>query len=196
MTDTRFIQKLRIRNLLSFGPESEEFELGPLNVLIGPNGSGKSNLIEAVSLLRAAPRDLADPIRLGGGIAELLWKGDAVLLFMGADVTATVSFREAEPPLRYVLRFSEVGHRTHVDREVISGASGDDPTTAVPLYRRDDGQHRASGSSGDCPTDELVGPHLHSGQGAPMEGLEIGAGQSILSYLRDPVRHTELTYLA
>ena len=34
------------RNLLSFGPDGIDLELGPLNVLIGPNGSGKSNLLE------------------------------------------------------------------------------------------------------------------------------------------------------
>ena len=48
MEDTRFIKSIRIRNLLSFGPESEEIELRPLNVLIGPNGSGKSNFVDAV----------------------------------------------------------------------------------------------------------------------------------------------------
>ena len=43
MNDVRFIQTLRLRNLLSYGPDSEEVELMPLNVLIGPNNSGKSN---------------------------------------------------------------------------------------------------------------------------------------------------------
>ena len=53
------IRSLRLNGLLSFAPESAPFELRDLNVLIGPNGSGKSNLIEAIDLLAAAPRDLA-----------------------------------------------------------------------------------------------------------------------------------------
>ena len=43
------LRTVRLTNLLSFGPDTEETRLGPLNVLIGPNGSGKSNLIEALS---------------------------------------------------------------------------------------------------------------------------------------------------
>ena len=46
-----FIQRLGIRGLLSFPPDTEAFELRSLNVLIGPNGSGKSNVIEALELL-------------------------------------------------------------------------------------------------------------------------------------------------
>ena len=38
------IKTIRLQNLLSFGPDTPELEMMPLNVLIGPNGSGKSNL--------------------------------------------------------------------------------------------------------------------------------------------------------
>ena len=55
------IKRIRLTNLLSFGPDTEELELEPLNVLIGPNGSGKSNFIEALGLLKATPRDLTAP---------------------------------------------------------------------------------------------------------------------------------------
>ena len=44
------IRRLKLWNLLSFGPDATELELGPLNVLIGPNGSGKSNLIAALGV--------------------------------------------------------------------------------------------------------------------------------------------------
>jgi predicted ATPase len=64
------IKSIKLRNLLSFGDPGLDLELKPLNVLIGPNGSGKSNLIDAISLLQAAPRDIAEPIRKGGGIGE------------------------------------------------------------------------------------------------------------------------------
>lgn len=71
----RFLHSIRLQNLLSYGNEGVSLDLEPLNVLIGPNASGKSNLIEAISLLAAAPSNLPTPIREGGGIAEWLWKG-------------------------------------------------------------------------------------------------------------------------
>ncbi len=55
------IKSIKLTNLLSFGPDTEPLELGPLNVLIGANGSGKSNIIRAISLLQAAPTDLVAP---------------------------------------------------------------------------------------------------------------------------------------
>ena len=76
MEDTRFIKSIRLRNLLSFGPESEEIELRPLNVLIGPNASGKSNFIDAIRILQALPRDISIPFREGGGVSEWVWKGN------------------------------------------------------------------------------------------------------------------------
>ena len=75
MEGMRFIQSIRLENILSFGPDTAELPLEPLNVLIGPNASGKSNLIEALSLLHAAPSDLQEPVRRGGGISDWLWKG-------------------------------------------------------------------------------------------------------------------------
>jgi len=69
------IKSLQIRNLLSFGPKTEPLPLNSLNVLIGPNGSGKSNFLDAISLLQAAPKNLAVPVKQGGGVSEWLWKG-------------------------------------------------------------------------------------------------------------------------
>ena len=72
------LKSINIKNLLSFGPEGigpegKGLHLEPLNIIIGPNGSGKSNLLEAIGLLQAAPRDLPTPLRVGGGIREWLW---------------------------------------------------------------------------------------------------------------------------
>ena len=44
------LERIELTNLLSFGPQAKELELGPLNVLIGPNGCGKSNFIDAIGL--------------------------------------------------------------------------------------------------------------------------------------------------
>ena len=66
-----FIHRIRLKNILSFGPKGLELELKPLNVLIGPNGSGKSNFMEVLGLLKAAPRDIREPILEGGGCRRL-----------------------------------------------------------------------------------------------------------------------------
>ena len=67
--------ELRLRGLLSFGPQGIELPMAPLNVLIGPNGCGKSNLLEALALFKAAATSIGEPIARGGGVREWLWKG-------------------------------------------------------------------------------------------------------------------------
>ena len=68
------IHRLKLSGFLSFGPEGIDLTMEPLNVLIGPNGSGKSNFLEAIGLLKSAPRDMSEPFRRDG-IGEWLWKG-------------------------------------------------------------------------------------------------------------------------
>ena len=92
------IQTLRLSGLLSFAPDSAPLDLLDLNVLIGPNGSGKSNLIEAIELLAAMPRDLAAAIRDGGGASEWLWKGEGG---GPAEIDATLAGAPTGRPLRY-----------------------------------------------------------------------------------------------
>ena len=70
------LKRISAKNLLSFEPSGIDLELSDPNVLIGPNGSGKSNLFEVIRLLQAAPHDLSDPVRTGGGVTEWIWKGD------------------------------------------------------------------------------------------------------------------------
>ncbi len=69
------IHRLKVAGFLSFGPDGIDLPMEPLNVLIGPNGSGKSNFIEAISLLKAIPRDVFEPLSPRGGLRESLWKG-------------------------------------------------------------------------------------------------------------------------
>ena len=122
-----FIKKLRLSNLLSFPPNSEQaFELKPLNVLIGPNGAGKSNVIEALELLRATPTNFATAIRDGGGADEWLWKGEE------GEKTATIEIETGEAStglatptgrsLRYRLEFTSTRHRVEVVDEAIEEA--------------------------------------------------------------------------
>jgi len=77
MAQQPFLKSIRPVNLLSFGPNTEEIELRPLNILIGPNGSGKSNLIEILGLLSKLPdKDPWSKVRKTGGASEWTWKGE------------------------------------------------------------------------------------------------------------------------
>ena len=100
-----FLRRLRVRGLLSFGPDTPDFEFSPLDVLIGANAAGKSNFLEAIRLLAAAPTDLAGAIRQRGGVGDWLWKGG------GASSSATLSaefgpYPETGRMLRYHLEIT------------------------------------------------------------------------------------------
>ncbi len=75
MAQQPFLKSIRPVNLLSFGPDTEEIELRPLNILIGPNGSGKSNLLEILGLLRSLTekKPWAYVTKTGGRL-EWVWK--------------------------------------------------------------------------------------------------------------------------
>jgi len=105
------LKSIYLENLLSYSTGMEHLELGPLNVLIGPNASGKSNLIEAISLLAAAPRDLLVPIREGGGIMEWLWKGGEQTPIASLDATFS-------PPPQGINR---IDIRYHLEFKATSG---------------------------------------------------------------------------
>src|SRR5271157_2264083 len=76
MAHQPFLKSIRPVNLLSFGPNTEEIELRPLNILIGANGSGKSNLIEIVGLLSSLPdKEPWSTVIKTGGAREWIWKG-------------------------------------------------------------------------------------------------------------------------
>ena len=84
---TKLFHGLKFSGLLSFGPAGIDLPMERLNVLIGPNGSGKSNLLEAVSLLHAAPRGITEPISRSGGVREWTWKGEEASASIAMDVT-------------------------------------------------------------------------------------------------------------
>ena len=113
--DAVFIKSIKLENLLSFGPEAQELSLGPLNVLIGPNGSGKSNLVEAVGLLQAAPRDVTVPIRESGGIFDWMWRGKPKA--SSAGIEAILEGSQGAQALRYSVGFAERGQRFELVEE-------------------------------------------------------------------------------
>ncbi|MGD0410971.1 MAG: AAA family ATPase [Verrucomicrobiota bacterium] len=106
-----FLRSLKLTNFLSFGPDSKEIELTPLNVLIGPNASGKSNFIEAIELLHATPTNLAEAIRIGGTAEEWLWKGTSPA--QPAIIKARLWSATAAQELSYSLTFTEA--RSHIE---------------------------------------------------------------------------------
>ena len=108
--------RLKFSGLLSFGPAGIDLPMEPLTVLIGPNGSGKSNLLEALSLFQAAPREISEPISRMGGVREWLWKGpeapDSIALEAMVDYPPTRT-------LRHSLTLSDQGGRPLVADERI-----------------------------------------------------------------------------
>ena len=106
MEGAKFIESIRLENILSFGPNSEPFPLEPLNVFIGPNASGKSNFISALELLHSAPKDLQEPIRRGGGVSEWLWKGvDRPTATIDMTIRHRGRPRSKHLPLRHSISF-------------------------------------------------------------------------------------------
>ncbi len=109
MAQHPFLKSIRPVNLLSFGPDTKEIELKPLNILIGPNGSGKSNLIEIVGLLSKLPdKDPWSKVRETGGAREWIWKGkgagskeNLLSVTTTAEKVSVFSDRDGEKSLLY-----------------------------------------------------------------------------------------------
>ncbi len=185
--DKRFLKTIKLRNILSFGPDTPELELQSLNVLIGPNGAGKSNLIESVGLLRAAPTNLLDPIRAGGGISEWLWKGSENTPI--AEIDATVSYPPGEMALRHRLRFTMVGQRTELADETIEderpGSPGD-PSVPLAYYNNFNGQPVLNVKTYDLEGEQRV---------RGLRRQDLAVDQSVLSQRKDPDQYPEVTYL-
>jgi predicted ATPase len=176
-----FIRHLAPKNFLSFGPDNAGIELKALNMLIGPNGSGKSNLIEAISLMRSAPRELRDVTRKGGGVAEWIWKG-------GPEEAATVDWVASNPkramPLRHVLSFRAVSQAFSLEDERVENENPQKGAKDVYFYYRY--QHGQ-------PVVNVNG----KGKGKRSLAREtIEADRSILAQRRDPEVHPELAWLA
>lgn len=189
--DKRFIHKLRLRNILSFGNDSEEVELKSLNVIVGPNASGKSNFIEMISLLRQTPKeDLYEPIRKGGGISEWLWKGSDEISF--GEVNATIDFPDGIMPLRHILKITIRGQHFQIYDESIQNEHTYRSESSVYffykyykgkplLYIRLKEEDQAGTVSGRITNRQYV---------------DFKPNQSILSQRKDPFQYPEITYLA
>lgn len=186
MEGKRFIRTIRLQDILSYGPDAVELTLEPLNVLIGPNGSGKSNLINVLSLLRGAPRNLPETIRRGGGTNEWLWKGRDQLA--PATVEITVEYPLGKMPLRYRLAFTGVRNRFELRDEVLENEKPDpgfeDPFFYYRYLRGD-------------PFINVTSPSNETGSTKRrLERENVHPEESILSQRRDPDSYPELTHFA
>jgi predicted ATPase len=173
-----FLKSITLTNFLSYGETTHTVELRPLNVVIGPNGSGKSNLIEAIELLRAAPKDLLTPIRDGGGVRDWLWKGASKP--PAAKVDAVVAYPNGRVALRYVLSFTEVAQRFEIVDERVENESPDRGQSGPYIYYRFENGH---------------GVLNVKGKKRSLQHEDIDPSASILSQRKDPVQYPELTYL-
>ena len=174
------IRHLAPKNFLSFGPDNAGIELRALNVFIGPNGSGKSNLIEAISFLRAAPKDMGEVTRKGGGVSEWIWKGardqraELTAAFEGADSQSNL-------PLVHEVAFGVTGGRFDLVEEKIHSMS----ESGAPQFYWTDYDDWG-------PT---VARLTEEGE-QDWEAAPAKPNQSVLSLLRDPVHFPEITWLA
>lgn len=198
-----FLERIQLTNLLSFGPQAEELELGPLNVLIGANGSGKSNFIEAIGLLQAAPTDLAARVRVGRGVADWMWQGDAEA---DSAVIRTVVHPADQQALRYRVAFGE-----RLQRFVIVGERLEPliPQQAGPLFvdRGNDAHVAILRRNTKVPPErrpalsevtERERMEIAFGQLLGYEQVEypVEGSKSILAEVRDAEYYPELTYFA
>ena len=184
--------ELVLRNLLSFGPDTKPIPLRSLNVLIGPNGSGKSNLLEAISLLRSAPKDLSAPVKEAGGVSDWLWKG-------AKSPTATIEAvirnpERSDMPIRHSFSFVEHGKRFEVTAERIENRDAYDESHDTPFfyYQNEMGHIRLK----EKPQHETSAqPEQEQGEDRPLPRETIDPEESVLSQIRDPERYPILAYL-
>ena len=214
-----FLRRLRVRGLLSFGPDTPDFEFSPLDVLIGANAAGKSNFLEAIRLLAAAPTDLPAAIRRRGGVEDWLWKGK------GAAAAATLSaevgpYPETSRRLRYHLEITgdEDGRPVVSDERIEEapspGAAPDDREArflygavgGVPVLRSAEPPEARGwppeGARLGEPTLTMFPEEAVAEQPALRQGLvplrpdAIPPGQSVLASCRDLEPCPELSWLA
>ncbi len=186
--EMRTIVEIGLRNLLSFGPDTEPIVLKSLNVLIGPNGSGKSNFIEAVSLLRSAPSDIRAVIRRGGGVSDWIWKGDPEGV---ASIDILIRNPQGNMPLRHVLAFRKENQAFRLVDERIENEKSypkyGNTSKIYFYYHYNDGNpviNVKTEGQDDNPEQRKLKPDT------------IDINQSILAQRRDPETYPEISYLA
>ncbi|HCC37691.1 MAG TPA: chromosome segregation protein SMC [Treponema sp.] len=181
------INSIRLSNFLSFGNDSEEIKLNPLNIVIGTNGSGKSNFLEAFDLLRCAPSDITKPIREGGGVSDWLYKGDNKQSNAAIDVVVKNSLPNPKyNELRYAIEFNAVGQQFEiVDEKIVSKQPDYGETSPYIFYDYVNGR----------PTLNIL-DDANGYKSRKLQREDIDITQSILVQKRDAIHYPEITQLA
>ena len=178
------LNRIQLTNLLSFGPQTEELELRPLNVLIGTNGSGKSNFIEAIGLLQAMPTDLAARVRSGRGVADWIWQGDTEA--NSAAMRAVVQPADQQA-LCYSVEFGKRLQHFTIISERLESLTGQ---RAVPpiVDRGRNARVAALTRNVKAPSETVL---EYERVKYPLEG-----SRSVLAEVKDAEHYPELTYFA
>ena len=188
---SRFLRSLKLNNFLSFGPESHDIELTPLNVLIGPNASGKSNFIEALELIHATPTDISDAIRLGGSAAEWLWKGTAPP--KPAEIQARICSNELIPELHYRLSFAETNNRLEILDEALEETLPNKPGEKdVFFYYRFQNGHPVINIQQTVKDENAKKQYVKR----RLNRESLNPEQSVFAQRKDPEIYPELTHVA
>lgn len=115
------IERLELKDILSFGPESPPIDLGPLNVLIGSNASGKSNLIRALHLLAQVPTRATLATPDGSLPDDWIRRGRHALI--GGTIKVSLQ-DDGAAPLTYELGIRSVfGHLEALSEHVLAGTT-------------------------------------------------------------------------
>ena len=171
------LERIRLTNLLSFGPRTEELDLGPLNVLIGANGSGKSNFIDSIGLLQAAPTDLAARVRVGRGVSDWVWQGDSKA---DSAVVKAVVRPVDQQPLSYSVEFGERLQRFAIVSERLESMTPQDiPRPYIEMSNAQVVCLRTRGNAGNATAQ-----------------YQADNSKSVLAQIKDVEHYPELTCLA
>lgn len=176
------LKRLKLKNLLSFGEQGIDLELGPLNVIVGANGSGKSNLIEAISLLKAATSDFSNALSDGEVAANWLWKGIGNK-GLPAEIWAYWERPKSSVGIQHYFKLEERNYRFFVADELIEDDEITEKGAKEPIkyfsYRHWRAYLNVHGVKGKSRTREL-------------QVEEVNPEKSILAQREDPDHYPQL----
>jgi predicted ATPase len=132
-----------------------------------------------LSLLRASPTKLPEPVKEMGGVREWLWKGPQSKRV--ASIDAVIDYPQGRMPVRHVLEITEHGERFEVTDERIENERPHEGQQDAYFYYRF--QH------GHPVLNDLSNDH----RGLRRESVK--PEESILSQVRDPERYPVLHWL-
>ena len=176
------LKRLQLTNLLSFKKTS--VDLRQLNVLIGPNAVGKSNLIEAVSLLQAAPTSLSQEMLRGGGVRQWLSLGGGIPSPIGSlECEVRLASGRQVGDLSYRLEFSEDANGFVILGESLTHDGRESSSSNPDVYF-----HRSYNSADFGPKALELLPSISG-------SVTVSPGESILAQFKNPLDPTPITNL-